>query len=448
MDILIYNALVLTLEPGAAPIINGWVAIQGGKIAAVGSAASFGPPCPSLPPARRLLDAQGGLVLPGLVNTHTHAAMVWFRGLADDLPLHQWLHDFIFPAELRWLDGEKVFWGTLLAAAELIRGGVTTVADSYFYEAEARRALGEAGLRAVAAQGVVDFPAPGVPDPRDNLQVAGEFVESGRHFSPDLMTSTIFCHSPYTCGPETLQQAKALTRKQGLPFFIHLAETRQEVEELQKKTGHTPAAYLDHLGLLDELTVAVHGVWLTPADQDLLARRGVKVSHCPESNLKLAAGVAPIPDLLAREVTVGLGTDGAASNNNLDLFGEMSLAARLHKVWRHDPTTLPAAQTVALATREGARVLGLEEATGTLTPGKAADLVVVDLNQAHLTPLFDPYSHLVYAARAADVRHVMVAGRWLLRDKELLTLDWPEIAGRIRTGGRDLAAFCQNLGRA
>jgi 5-methylthioadenosine/S-adenosylhomocysteine deaminase len=373
--------------------------------------------------------------------------MVWFRGLADDLSLQKWLNNFIFPLELGWLDGDKVYWGALLAGAEMIRGGITTVAESYFYETEARRALGVAGLRAVTAQGVVDFPAPGVPDPRDNLRVAAAFLDSGGDCAPERIYSTIFCHSPYTCGPETLQRAKALTRARGLTLFIHLAETRQEVEEVRQQRGCTPAAFLERLGVLDELTVAVHGVWLTPEDQEILARRQVKVSHCPESNLKLAAGVAPIPDLLARGVTVGLGTDGAASNNNLDLFGEMSLAARLHKVWRRDPTVLPAAQTVALATREGARVLGLEEMTGTLSPGKEADLIVVDLDQAHLTPLFDPYSHLVYAARAADVRHVMVAGRWLLRDRELVTLNWPEIAGRIRTGSRDLAAFCRKLGR-
>ncbi|RJR32651.1 MAG: amidohydrolase [Deltaproteobacteria bacterium] len=433
-DWLIHNALVLTLEPGAAPILDGFVAIKGSKIAAVGSAA---PPA-SLPPARRLLDAQGSLVLPGLVNTHCHAAMVWFRGLADDLPLQKWLQDFIFPLESGWLDGDKVYLGTLLAAAEMIRGGITTVADSYFYEAEARRALAEAGLRAVAAQGVLDFPIPGVPDPRDNLKAALDFMDSGEDFAPDLITSTLFCHSPYTCGPETLKRAKAITRQRGLPFFIHLAETRQEVEELRGKTGLAPGAYLESLGLLDESTVAVHCVWLPPEDLDLLARRGVKVSHCPESNLKLAAGAAPIPELLAKGVMVGLGTDGAASNNDLDLFGEMSLAARLHKVWRHDPTVLPAAQTAALATREGAGVLGLGEITGTLTPGKAADLVVLDLNQPHLTPLFDPYSHLVYAARAADVRQVMAAGRWLLSDRQLTTLDWPEIAGRIRAGSRGL----------
>ena len=442
-DFLIHNALVLTLEPGATPVPNGYVAIKGSKIAAVGQA----PFLQDLPPARQVLDASGFLVMPGLVNTHTHAAMVWFRGLADDLPLQKWLHDFIFPAEAGWLDGAKVYWGTLLAAAELIRGGVTTVADGYFYETEARRAFGAAGLRVVAAQGIVDFPAPGVPDPRDNLKVAAGFLESGMDCATDLITSTLFCHSPYTCGPETLQQAKALTRERSLPWFIHLAETREEVEEIKAKKGLTPAAYLDRLGLLDELTVAVHAVWLTPDDQDLLARRHVKVSHCPESNLKLAAGVAPIPELLARGVAVGLGTDGAASNNNLDLFGEISLAARLHKVWRLDPTVLPAAQAVALATRDGARVLGLGEKTGTLTPGKEADLIVLDLNQAHLTPLFDPYSHLAYAARAADVRQVMVAGRWLLRNQEFLTLDWPGIAAHIRTGSRDLAAFCQNLGR-
>lgn len=447
MDTLIHNALVLTLEPGAAPLANGYVAITGSKIAGVGSAGVPGAAGPALPPARRLLDAKGALVMPGLVNTHVHAPMVWFRGLADDLALHDWLQNIIFPAEAGWLDPDRVYWGTLLAAAELIRGGVTTVAESYFYETEARRALAEAGLRAVTAQGVVDFLAPGVPDPRDNLKVAMEFVESGRDFSPELSISTIFCHSPYTCGAETLTQAKDFTRERGLPFFIHLAETRQEVEEMRRQRGLDPGAYLESLGLLDELTVAVHGVWLTPADLELLARRGVKLSHCPESNLKLAAGVAPIPDCLALGMTVGLGTDGAASNNNLDLFGEMSLAARLHKVWRRDPTVLTAAQTVALATREGAKVLGLENRTGTLTPGKQADLIIVDLNQAHLTPIFDPYSHLAYAARAADVRHVMVAGRWLLRDRKFLTLDWPEIAGRLRTGSRDLAGFCRNLDR-
>ncbi len=440
VDCLIHHGLVLTLEPGASPLTDGFVAVSGGQITAVGQARTDA----DLPSARETLDAQGGIVMPGLVNTHCHAPMVWFRGLADDLALQEWLTKFIFPAEAGWLDREKVYWGALLAAAEMIRGGVTTVADGYFYEAEVRRAFFEAGLRAVAAQGVVDFPAPGVPDPRDNLRAAEEFIESGNDFDGALI-STLFCHSAYTCGPDTLKRAKELTRRRGLPFFIHLAETRSEVEEIKRQTGLKPAVYLDRLGLLDEHTVAVHAVWLDPEEQELLAVRGVRVSHCPESNLKLAAGVAPVPELLARGVAVGLGTDGAASNNNLDLWGEMSLAARLHKVWREDPTILPAAQIVALATRQGAEVLGLGDRIGTLTPGKDADLIVMALDQPHLTPLYDPFSHLVYAARAADVRHVMAAGRWLLRDRRLVTLDWPQIARYINQQSRDLAAFCQKL---
>jgi 5-methylthioadenosine/S-adenosylhomocysteine deaminase len=213
------------------------------------------------------------------------------------------------------------------------------------------------------------------------------------------------------------------------------------VEELRAKTGLGPAAYLDSLGILDELTVVVHGVWFTLEELEILAARGVKVSHCPESNLKLASGVAPVPAFLDRGITVGLGTDGAASNNNLDLWGEMSLAARLHKVWQGDPTVLPAPQVVALATREGARVLALGDRVGTLTKGKQADLIVVDVNQAHLSPLYDPFSHLVYAARHADVRDVMVAGRWLLKDRQFLTLNWQEIASQARNYGRDLATF-------
>jgi 5-methylthioadenosine/S-adenosylhomocysteine deaminase len=210
---------------------------------------------------------------------------------------------------------------------------------------------------------------------------------------------------------------------------------------LRAQTGLGPAAYLDSLGILDELTVVVHAVWLKPEDMEILARRGVTVSHCPESNLKLAAGVAPVPDFLARGVTVGLGTDGAASNNNLDLWGEMSLAARLHKVWQGDPTVLPAREVVALATREAATVLALGDRVGTLTKGKQADLIVVDVNQPHLTPLYDPFSHLVYAARHTDVKHVMVAGRWLLKDRRLLTLNWQEIASRARNFAQDLATF-------
>jgi 5-methylthioadenosine/S-adenosylhomocysteine deaminase len=437
-DCLIHNAMLLTMEPGAAPIYPGHIAVKGDRIMAAGITSAH------LPPARQSLDVNGALVLPGLVNTHCHAPMVWFRGLADDLPLKRWLNEFIFPAEGGWLDADKTYWGALLAAAEMIRGGITAVADGYFFEAQVRRALAEACLRGVVAQGVVDFPAPGVPDPARNLEVATEFLDTGAECR-ERLTSAIFCHSPYTCGPDTLQKAKDLTRSRGVPFFIHLAETREEVSDLTRRTDLSPATYLDRLGLLDELTVAVHAVWLDSADLELLAHRGVKVSHCPESNLKLAAGVAPVPELLQLGVPVGLGTDGAASNNNLDLWGEMSLVARLHKVWHQDPTILSAAQVVALATREGAVVAGLGAISGTLTPGKSADLIVMPVDRPHLTPLYDPYSHLVYAARAADVSHVMVAGRWLLFDRRFTTLDWPAIAAKAKIFSQDLPAFCRRL---
>ena len=433
-DHLIHNALLLTMEPGSQPWYQGYVAIQGGKIAAVGQAEGL----KNLPAATDLWNAGGNIVMPGLINCHCHAAMTLFRGLADDLPLEQWLHEHIFPAEGRWVDFDFACAGTRLAAAELLRGGVTTVADAYFWAAGARQAFHEAGLRAVVAQGVIDFPAPGVPEPSDNLRVARDFIDSGRNSGSGLITSSLFCHSPYTCSAATLQQAKAVTMEHNLPFFIHLAETRQEVEQSRRQTGLSPVAYLDSLGLLDEKTVAVHVVWADETDQKLLAARQVKVCHCPESNLKLASGIAPAAALLSKGVILGLGTDGAASNNNLDLWGEMSLAAKLHKVAGLDPTVLPARQVVEMATLGGARVLGLEAVTGSLTPGKEADLIVVDLHQPHLTPLYDPYSHLVYAAGAGDVRHVMVQGRWLLQDRQLMTLDWEDIKEQTRRWSRKI----------
>ncbi len=433
-DQLIYNALLLTMEPDSQPTYQGYVAIQGGKIAAVGQAEGY----KYLPTATELWNAGGSLVMPGLINCHCHAAMSLFRGLADDLPLEQWLHQHIFPAEARWVDFDFVYTGTRLGAAEMIRAGVTCVADAYFWAAGARLAFLEAGLRAVVAQGVIDFPAPGVPKPTDNLRVARDFIDSGNNAGSDLITSSLFCHSPYTCSTATLQGAKALTREHNLPFFIHLAETRHEVEQSRQQTGMSPVAYLDSLGLLDEKTVAVHVVWVDEADRELLADRKVRLCHCPESNLKLASGIAPVADLLDRETAIGLGTDGAASNNNFDLWGEMSLAAKLHKVALLSPTVLPARQVVEMATLGGARVLGLEAVTGSLTPGKEADLIIVDLHQPHLTPLYDPYSHLVYTAGPGDVRHVMVQGRWLLRDRDLLSLDWEHIKRKVRRWSRKI----------
>jgi 5-methylthioadenosine/S-adenosylhomocysteine deaminase len=392
-----------------------------------------------LPPASgcRRIDASGCLVLPGLINTHNHAAMTLFRGLADDLPLMTWLQEHIFPAEARFVNEDMVYWSAMLAAAEMILAGTTCVADGYFHEDAAAEAFCEAGLRAVAAQGVIDFPAPGVPDPGRNVAAAAAFVERWHNRHP-LLTPGIFCHSPYTCSPKTLQQAKALASERGAPFFIHVAETRDEVGIIGERYGCTPVAHLANLGILDRHTICVHGIWLTAADMDLLARTGAGVAVCPSSHMKLACGIAPVRDLLARRIPVGLGTDGCASNNTLDMFREMDLCAKLQKASRLEPTALPAGEILSMATRGGAALLGLEKQIGILAPGRKADLIVLDMAKPHLTPCYRGASHLVYAAGGADVRDVIIAGQLVMAGRKLLTIDVREAMARVRALARNV----------
>ncbi|MCU0579016.1 MAG: amidohydrolase [Desulfobacterota bacterium] len=426
LDYLIRDAQVLplsSLHPG--PIPRGYVGLRGSVIACVGEGA------PEDWTAREVIEASGFLAMPGLVNTHTHAAMTLFRGLADDLPLRSWLEDHIFPAEARIIDAETVYWGSLLACAEMIRSGTTTFADGYFCLEGTARAVQEAGLRAVLAHGIIDFPAPGVPDPADNIATVRRFIDRWAGVS-ELIRLGVFPHAAYTCSPATLKQAKGLAREHRLPLFIHLAETREEVDRVRQISGTSPVRFLRDLDLLDSRTVAVHANWLEAEELDLLAETRTGVSHCPESNLKLAAGVAPIVEMLERGIPVGLGTDGCASNNDLDLLREMRTAALLHKVTRRDPALLSAPSLVRLVTITGAVILGLEQEVGTLEAGKQADLILVDLDRPHLTPLYNPFSHLVYAACGADVDTVFVAGRPVMRRRELLTLDWREIRDRVR----------------
>jgi 5-methylthioadenosine/S-adenosylhomocysteine deaminase len=427
-DLLLTNGTIIPLSPDApAEIASGYVAISGDRITALG-------PMSELPRASgcRQIDARGCLVLPGLINTHTHAAMVLFRGLADDLPLMTWLTEHIFPAEARFVNEDMVYWAAKLAAAEMILAGITCVADGYFHENAAAEAFCEAGLRAVAAQGIIDFPAPGVPNPGKNVAAAAAFIERWQNRHP-LLTPGIFCHSPYTCAPETLRQAKVLASARGVPFFIHVAETRDEVKIIGERYGCTPVAHLARLGILDRHTICVHGIWLTDADLDLLVQTGTGVAVCPSSHMKLASGVAPVRTLLARRLRVGLGTDGCASNNILDLFREMDLCAKLQKASSLDPTALPAGQVLALATRGGAALLGLEKQIGILAPGHKADLIVLDMARPHLSPCYRGDSHLVYAARGADVRDVVINGQLIMAGRELLTIDVRETMARMRT---------------
>ncbi|MDA8163830.1 MAG: amidohydrolase, partial [Desulfobacteraceae bacterium] len=329
----------------------------------------------------------------------------------------------------RFVNSEMVACCATLAAAEMILSGTTCVADGYFHEDAAAAAFCAAGLRAVAAQGVIDFPAPGVPDPGRNVEAAGAFLDAwqGRH---PLLTPGVFCHSPYTCGPETLRRAKELARARRAPFFIHVAETKEEVAIVRERYGTTPVAHLAALGVLDPETVCVHGVWLTEEELDLLAQSGAGVVVCPSSHLKLASGIAPVREYLTKGIPVGLGTDSCASNNNLDLFKEMDLTAKLQKVVHADPSVLPAGEALRLATRGAAVLLGFPD-LGMLRPGCRAYLIVVDSAAPHLTPCYREESHLVYAARGADVRDSIIGGRLIMAGRRLLTIDVQEAMARV-----------------
>lgn len=430
-DMLVHNGTVVTANAAGDVLGDGWVAIQDGRIARVASRAER----VALPPALETIDAGGGIVLPGLVNTHTHLPMSLFRGLADDLPLDVWLQAHMFPAEAAHIDPESVWTGTLLACAEMLLSGTTTVCDGYFHEERVAAAVATTGMRAVLGQGVIDFPAPGVPDPAGNVAAAAAFADRWRDASP-LIRPSIFCHAPYTCSAATLVKAKAAATDRGLLFQIHAAETRNEMSRVDPARGPSVIDYLDGLGILDGDTLLVHAVWVDPREIELLARRGVPVSHNPESNMKLASGIAPVPDFLAAGLTVGLGTDGCASNNDLDMLAEMDTAAKLHKAARRDPQVMDAQTVLLMATRQGAQAIGLGAHTGSLEAGKAADLIVVDTRRPHLTPLYNPISHLVYAAHGADVRHVLVAGRVCVRDGRLTTIDLESVLRDARRLGR------------
>jgi 5-methylthioadenosine/S-adenosylhomocysteine deaminase len=414
-DLLIRDVSLLPLPNPSQFVPKAWLSVKGGRINALG---------PGDPPqirAWRCLNGHGGLAMPGLVNSHTHAAMALFRGLADDLPLKAWLEQYIFPAEGKWVNEEFVYWGTLLAIIEMIRSGTTTFVDGYFFGEHMARAVGQSGMRSLLGQGILDFPTPDSLSPSEALKKTEAFIEI--HARSSLVRPTLFAHSVYTCSPNLLRQCRDLADRHGVPLIIHLAETKNEIEEVSRKYGKSPVNHMENLGLLSPSLIACHCVWLTEAEIDLLARRGVKVVHNPESNMKLASGVAPVPELLARGVTVGLGTDGCASNNNLDLFQEMDSAAKLHKVHRLDPTVMPSSVVLEMATLGGARVLGLEKEIGSLEVGKKADIIILDLNRPHLQPVYNIVSQLVYSAVGADVRDVIIDGKLVMHDRQLLTLD-------------------------
>ena len=434
-DTIIHGGTIITLNPAADIIANGVICVQDGKIEAIDSLTDM----VNLPDGKVVVDAAGCLVLPGLVNTHTHMPMTLFRGLADDLPLEEWLGHHIFPAEAAWINPENVRLGTLLACAEMLLSGTTAFCGGYFLEGEVAGVIKEVGMRGILGQGVIDLPAPGVPDPSQNIEVARKYAETWVQGSMRVQPS-IFCHSPYTCSADTIRKAKAAARSLGILFQIHTAETKAEKGLIEGTGEMSPVQYLDHLGVLDENTLLVHAVWVDDADVAIIANTGASISHNPESNMKLASGIAPITMFLDAGVTVGLGTDSCASNNDLDLFQEMDTVAKLHKAHTLDPTVMNALSVLRMATIEGARAIGLGSVTGSLVKGKEADLIVLDVQKPHLVPMYNPISQVVYAARGSDVRDVMVAGRLLVREGQLTEMDLADVLSRVNALSEKIGA--------
>ena len=436
LDTIIYNATLVTVNAAFEIYSNGIIGIKNGKIEMIADM----PEGLEIPAGSEVIDAAGNIVMPGLVNTHTHMPMTLFRGLADDLPLDVWLNQYIFPAEGAWINPENVRLGTALACAEMLLSGTTTVCDGYFFEDAVAEIVSRAGIRGVLGQGVIDFPAPGVPHAGDNVHAAMAFTQKWNGLWP-LIRPSIFCHAPYTCSRETLKAAKAAARSQGLLFQIHAAETAREQALIEGCGEMSPVQYLDHIGVLDEQTLLIHSVWVDEKDVEIIANSGAAVSHNPESNMKLASGVAPVHKFLPAGIPVGLGTDGCASNNDLDMFQEMDTAAKLHKVHTLDSTVMDACSVLKMATIEAARAIGLSDEIGSLEKGKQADLIMVDTHQPHMVPMYHPVSQIVYSARGSDVIDVMVAGRMLVRNRTLTSLDRNDILSRVKSLSKEIADF-------
>lgn len=415
------------MDSSGGIIENGAVVIKGDSIVATGTRAGL---LKRYTPKQTLHRAEA-ILMPGLVNTHTHAPMSLFRGIADDMRLQEWLEKFIFPAEARNVSPGFVRAGARLAALEMMLGGTTTFTDMYYFEEEIAAVASSAGLRGVLGQTIIGFPVPDARTPADGLARTEAFLK--RYAGDPLIVAAVAPHALYTNSDETLRSCRALANRYRAPLLIHLSETRQENDDTRAKRGKSPTAVLEELGVFDGRTVGAHGVWLDDSDMAILKRRGVGIAHCPSSNMKLASGVAPVLKLLAAGIPTGLGPDGpAGSNNDFSMFEEMDLAAKLAKVMNGDPRALPARKAVEMATIDGARALGMDSLTGSLEAGKRADLIFVRANAPHAVPLYNVYSQLVYALKASDVSDVMVNGRWVVRGRVPGTLNAAAVLAEAR----------------
>ena len=426
VDYIINADYVLPMDETLTVIRDGAIAVKGNRILKVGSSQDISQ---NYTP-KVTIDGKNKAVFPGLINTHTHAAMVYFRGMADDQPLREWLEKDIWPAENRWLSPEFIADAIALACLEMLKGGITAYNDMYFYEDAAAETTKRIGMRAVLGAGILDFPTKSARTSDEYFFNAESFIKEWK--GDNLITPCIAPHALYTCGPETLKKARRVADTHDVPIHIHLSETKWETEEIRNRYRMMPVLYLESLGFLDERVLAAHCVWLTDREIEVLSESKTGVSHCMESNLKLASGIAPVVKMLKAGVKVTFGTDGAASNNDLNILSEMSTAAKLHKAVSEDPTALDAKTALLMATRWGAEVLGLGKVTGSIEDGKAAALVMVNLSKPHLIPIYNIYSHIVYAMRSSDVEMVMVDGKVVVNDGKLTTADESEILQKAR----------------
>jgi len=415
--LIITNGTVVTMDGAGRVLTPGAVAVDGSDIVAIDTPEAIRKQFR----AAETIEAWGSVIMPGLVNTHTHAPMVMYRGLADDLALMEWLQKYIFPAEAKTLSPEFVRAGTRLAALEMIRSGTTTYADMYYFEEEIAKETKTAGLRAVLGQTIIQFPVADAKTPADGLARAEAFIKDYK--DDPLITPAVAPHAMYTLDGPTLMACRELAKRYRVPTIIHVAETQEEEKTAQERHQASPVRYLESLGFLGPGVLAAHAVWVSEPEIAILKARGVGVSHNPESNMKLASGTAPVPAYLAAGIPLGLGTDGAASNNDLDMFEAMRTASFLHKLHSNDPRVVDAKTALTMATIGGARALGMDSRIGSLEPGKRADLIVVSMSTARQTPMYDPISHLVYTTHGDDVQTTIVNGKVLMRGRKVLTLD-------------------------
>jgi 5-methylthioadenosine/S-adenosylhomocysteine deaminase len=440
VDTLFTNAIVLTMDEKLTQYDPGAVAVKGDSIVAVGLEAELKKEYS----ANETVDCGGKILMPGLVNAHTHVPMTLVRGLADDLRLDVWLMGYMLPVERQFVSPEFVRLGTLIACAEQIRSGVTTFNDMYFYEDDIAQATADAGMRAVCGESVMKYPAPDAASYDDSLAYAREFIKKWK--GHPLIVPAVAPHAPYSTNPEIIRACVDLAKEFDVPLHIHISETAFEVENMRKEQGMPVVPYVKKLGLFEAKVIAAHCVHIDTGEIRTLQHANAGVAHNPSSNLKLASGFAPVAKMLADGLNVGIGTDGPASNNDLDMFEEVRLASFVAKAASNDPTVLPAATALTMATRLGAKALHLGDITGSLEVGKRADLILVDTDPLHNTPRFkrDPlnaYAQLVYASKSTDVTDVMVNGKWLMRDHQLLTLNENELIAQARELAVKIDAF-------